>query len=373
VFRRRRLLNVPGRLDHPYWTEDPDFDVDCHLCRLALPQLGNWHQFNLQLARLQSTSMDRSRPLWQAFMIEGLDGLSGIPSVSFAIVMRVHRAVADANALNDMMMQMHSLEPAAAFDAMPAELCVRENTPVAGQLLMDALNNYGRRVWQSRSLLPRSYNRMHRQLADMPELPPVSSTRFNRLPSSYRVVSHYSLDRSACEALRLYLLRKGELPAQGLVAGCPQRLTRELQGGELGEQAGVLRLGLHTDCNSPLQRLRIMQQEALAASARDPAGDFDLLNQAAEMLKSFSLAPLLLGCSLVRSVSRWGDDVTIGINACREALPDPGMYLSCFAQALEELQASVAAPQSLRVKDVANRQSVEAHSERFSCSGAKAQ
>lgn len=408
---RRRLLNVPALLDHPYWIEDPDFDVDCHLRRLALPEPGNWHQFNLQLARLQSTPMHRDRPLWQAFIIEGLNGLSGIPKGSFAIVMRVHRAVADANALNDMMMRMHTLEPVSKVVNANTDVCVRENSPLVGQLLMDALRNNSRRVWQSGSLMRRGYQRYRRQrtqAVDMPELPPVSATRFNRLPSSYRVVSHYSLARRDCEslrrqvpgsslcdvlltviggALRLYLMRKGELPEQGLVAGCPQRLPRELQSREVAEQPGLLRLALHTDCASPLQRLRAMQQETLAARARDPAGDFALMNQTselvpplllnlgassylrmasrtrqiyntfvngvrgsdvplyfagAEMLKGYSLSPLLPGCSLVHSVSRWGDDITIGINACREALPDPDVYIACLNDAWEELQNSVA-------------------------------
>lgn len=407
---RRRLLNVPALLDHPYWVEDPDFDVDCHLRRLALAQPGNWHQFNLQLARLQATPMHRDRPLWQAYIIEGLNGLSGIPKGSFAVVMRVHRAVADANALNDMMMRMHTPEPVSEAVNAGAEICVRENTPVAGQLLVEALRNNSRRVWQSGSLLRRGYHRYRQQrdqAADMPELPPVSATRFNRLPSSYRVVSHYSLDRSDCEAirrqvpgsslcdviltviggaLRLYLERKGELPEHGLVAGCPQRLPQELHGRTKTGQPGLLRMDLHTEYDSPLQRLRAMQQETLAARARDPAGDFALMNQTSELipplllnwgassylrmaarsgliyntfvngirgsdvplyfagaplLKSFSLTPLLPGCSLVHSVSRWGDDMTIGINACREALPDPDVYIACMKDAWQELRASV--------------------------------
>lgn len=407
---RRRLLQVPALLDHPYWIDDPDFDVDCHLRRLALPQPGNWHQFNLQLARLQSTPMHRDRPLWQAYIIEGLNGLSGIPKGSFAIVMRVHRAVADANALNDMMMRMHTLEPVSEAAAGSAELCIRENSPVAGQLLLEALRNNSRRFWQSRSLLRSGYKRYRRQrgsAADMPELPPVNTTRFNRRPSSYRVVNHYSVNRSDCEAirqrvagsslcdvmltlvggaLRLYLDRKGELPEQSLVAGCPQQFPRDLQSREKGAQPGLLRVALHTSCESPLQRLRAMQQETLAARARDPAGDFALMNQTSElvpplllnwgassylrmaarsrqiyntfingirgsdlplyfagapMVKSFSLAPLLPGCSLVHSVSRWGDDMTIGINACREAMPDPDVYIACLAEAWQELQASV--------------------------------
>lgn len=408
---RRRLLPVPGGLDHPYWIDDPDFDVDCHLRQLALPKPGNWHQFYLQIARLQATPMHRDRPLWQAFVIDGLDGLSGVPKGSFAIVMRMHRAIADNCSLNDMLMRMHSLD-AELPGASVAGLCTRENRPRGGQLLTSAVRNHLSRWWSGGALVRQGYERYSRQRSaglDMPELPPLAATRFNRSPSTYRVVTHFPLSLKDCEKMRVqvpgsslcdvvltllggglrnYLERKGELPAQSLIASVPQRVNEELHKTNGRSAPGNLRLALHTDCGSPLERLRRMQQENLAARARDPDGDFALINASsalllpalirlggsgyarlgvraplghntyingvrgsdmplyfagAEMLQTISLAPLLPGSALSHSVSRWGNALTIGINACRESLPDPDVYLRCLQDAWQSMCESLLA------------------------------
>ncbi len=57
---RRRLVEVPFNLDHPYWIEDPDFDIEFHVRHIALPQPGDWRQLLIQAARLQSRPIDRS-------------------------------------------------------------------------------------------------------------------------------------------------------------------------------------------------------------------------------------------------------------------------------------------------------------------------
>ena len=68
---RRRLVTVPLSLDRPYWIEDPTFDVEFHVRHIALPHPGDWRQLCIQVARLHSRPLDRSRPLWEAYVIEG--------------------------------------------------------------------------------------------------------------------------------------------------------------------------------------------------------------------------------------------------------------------------------------------------------------
>ena len=70
---RQRLVQVPLGLDHPYWIEDPDFDLEYHVRHIALPRPGDWRQFCIQVARLHSRPLDRSRPLWEMYVIEGLE------------------------------------------------------------------------------------------------------------------------------------------------------------------------------------------------------------------------------------------------------------------------------------------------------------
>ena len=61
---RRRLVDVPFGLDHPYWIEDPDFDLYFHIRHIAVPSPGDAHQLADLAARVAARHLDRSRPLW---------------------------------------------------------------------------------------------------------------------------------------------------------------------------------------------------------------------------------------------------------------------------------------------------------------------
>ena len=69
---RRKLLNVPLGLDQPYWVDDPDFDIEYHIREIALPRPGSEAQLTEQVARLHARPLDRSRPLWEIYLITGL-------------------------------------------------------------------------------------------------------------------------------------------------------------------------------------------------------------------------------------------------------------------------------------------------------------
>src|ERR1022692_3545608 len=69
---RRKLLNVPLGLDQPYWVDDADFDIEYHIREIALPRPGSDAQLTEQVARLHSRPLDRSRPLWEIYLITGL-------------------------------------------------------------------------------------------------------------------------------------------------------------------------------------------------------------------------------------------------------------------------------------------------------------
>ena len=71
---RRRLTEVPFGLDQPYWIEDPDFDIEFHVRELALPAPGDDHQLATAAARLHERPLDRTRPLWEMYLIHGLAG-----------------------------------------------------------------------------------------------------------------------------------------------------------------------------------------------------------------------------------------------------------------------------------------------------------
>ena len=92
---KRRLMRLPYDFDHPYWVEDEFFDVEHHMFHGRLPEPGDWRQFCIHLSRHFSRPMDMNRPLWDMYVIEGLDRIEGIPKGSYAIATRVHHAAID--------------------------------------------------------------------------------------------------------------------------------------------------------------------------------------------------------------------------------------------------------------------------------------
>jgi len=86
---RQRIRWVPGRLANPVWVDDEHFDIGYHVRRSALPRPGSHAQLEELVARLQSRRLDRSRPLWEVTLVEGL------AQGRFALVTKVHQALVD--------------------------------------------------------------------------------------------------------------------------------------------------------------------------------------------------------------------------------------------------------------------------------------
>lgn len=86
---RQRVRQVPGRLANPLWVDDQRFDLSYHVRRSALPRPGTMAQLRDLVARVMPRHLDRSRPLWEAYVVEGLeDG-------RFAVVTKSHQALVD--------------------------------------------------------------------------------------------------------------------------------------------------------------------------------------------------------------------------------------------------------------------------------------
>ena len=108
---RQRLVRVPFDLDHPYWIEDPDFDLEFHIRHIALPEPGDWRQLCIQVARLISRPLDLDRPLWEMYVVEGLDNVDGVPKGSFAVISKIHHAAIDGMSGMEMTSAIHDDEP----------------------------------------------------------------------------------------------------------------------------------------------------------------------------------------------------------------------------------------------------------------------
>ena len=88
-----------------------EFDLEYHVRHIALPKPGDWRQFCIQAARLHARPLDLARPLWEMYVIEGLDGVEGVPKGSFGVVIKVHHAAIDGMAGVELITAIHDQTP----------------------------------------------------------------------------------------------------------------------------------------------------------------------------------------------------------------------------------------------------------------------
>ncbi|RLQ20231.1 wax ester/triacylglycerol synthase family O-acyltransferase [Seongchinamella sediminis] len=287
---RRRLVEVPANLDFPYWIEDPDFDIEFHVRHIALPRPGDWRQFFIQLARLHSRQLDMSRPLWEVYVIEGLNHLEGIPTGSFAVVQKVHHSAMDGVSVKNMFLALHDTQPIPRKHLQRKEPLLRESRPGMVSMMIKASQRAARRPLRFGRVLVQATDSLRRaaQEEKRGEIGPVIEAphcRFSGSTSAYRAVtaaefdleeflqlkrlrSHITLNDLALSvfggALRQYLLDKHELPEQPLVAQVPVDIrdcASQLQG---GNQINTLNASCGSDIEDPIARL-----DAVRASMQD--------------------------------------------------------------------------------------------------------
>ncbi|APU17304.1 WS/DGAT/MGAT family O-acyltransferase [Actinoalloteichus fjordicus] len=134
---RQKVVQVPGRLARPVWVDDPDFDLDYHLRRSALPRPGNDEQLADLVARLMSRPLDHSRPLWEAYIVEGLS------RGRVALITKTHNAMVDGIAGFDIGQVI--LDDAPTVPRVGDELWMPEPEPGPVQLVLDAATEAVRR------------------------------------------------------------------------------------------------------------------------------------------------------------------------------------------------------------------------------------
>ena len=280
---RQKIVQVPFGLDHPYWIEDADFDLEFHVRHIALPKPGDWRQLCIQTARLHARPLDLDKPLWEMYVIEGLDEVEGLPPGCFAILTKIHHAAIDGVGGVEMTNAIHDLEPEGCPEP-PTEPWVPESVPSVLELaIRSTVNNVQQPVRFAqilseaappaiRAYLEKSYQREEQRGENVT----VPRTRFNGRVSAHRVfeATSFSLDdvkqiRKSVEgatvndailavvggALRRYLEHHRELPIEGLSAFAPISTRTPGQAGAAGNQISGMLVALHSDEADPIRRL----------------------------------------------------------------------------------------------------------------------
>ncbi len=284
---RQRIVTVPMSLDHPYWIDDPDFDLEFHVRHIALPKPGDWRQLCIQTARLHARPLDTNRPLWEAYVIEGLDNVAGVPAGSFALMTKFHHAAIDGVSGAEISAAIHDISPEDSVKP-PEDTWVPERFPTDAELLARTAVTTAKRPFEFASLVGRNVPmawRFARGLLkkELQLTTKVPRTRFNGNVSPHRVFDgrSFSLDEiraikssidgatvndvmvSVCGgALRHYLESKGELPEESLVAMAPVSARPEEMRKAAGNMVSTMSLPVRSDIADPLDRLRAVHGES---------------------------------------------------------------------------------------------------------------
>ena len=179
---RRRLVEVPLGLDHPYWVDDPNFDLDFHIREIHLARPGMVDQLADQVSRIVGRPMDRSRPLWEVYVIDGLD------NGNWAMLTKYHHATIDGAAGQLMLNILTDTDPDAA---PPGPSPVWEAEPLPGniELLRKAVINLAGHP--AKAL--RFQTRLVGQLADAAGIDSVGSAA-SKASSAIKSLAHLGKD-----------------------------------------------------------------------------------------------------------------------------------------------------------------------------------
>jgi WS/DGAT/MGAT family acyltransferase len=130
---RQKVLTVPGHLARPVWADDPDFDLTYHVRRSALPRPGTDEQLHELVARLLSRPLDASRPLWEAYLVEGL------ARSRFALITKTHLALVDGISTIDIGQVI--LDPSPQLRENGDAAWIPQRPPTPTKLVLDAFTD----------------------------------------------------------------------------------------------------------------------------------------------------------------------------------------------------------------------------------------
>src|SRR3954451_20283076 len=161
---RWRLQGVPLGIDHPYWVEEAEIDLGYHLREMALAAPGNDRQLADQVARIMARPLDRARPLWEIYVIEGHE--SGL----VAVLTKIHHAVIDGLSGAEIMALLLDLSPEGR-EVDDADDSLADPSPSTLQMLGLGLLGVPRYPFRMLRALPRA-------------IPNLEDTPFGTLPGA---------------------------------------------------------------------------------------------------------------------------------------------------------------------------------------------
>ena len=312
---RQRLVEVPWGLSHPSWINDPDFDMDIHLPRLALASPGGKEQLMDLAADIWSRVLDRSRPLWELSLVEGVNNYPGLSPGSWALITRVHHAAVDGGAATDMMTALLDHTPEIR-QVEEKDTWKPETLPSTLSMISKSWGNVGNKAADLAGFAGKvivgtarlKSDKRIRKLNPPPRMLSAPRTIFNGPVNSRRMYWGMDFDFQRVRALRpfvdgatvndvilavcagglrKYLMEKEALPVKPLVAMAPISVRETNAQKTGGNEVSAMLVDLATDVADPLQRLQRIHDNTQSSKVHANALP---ANQLTEFIPSETLA-----------------------------------------------------------------------------------
>jgi WS/DGAT/MGAT family acyltransferase len=329
---RWKLHEVPLGLDRPYWVEDKHFSFDHHIKRIALPQPGDRATLCEVASRLYATHLDRTKPLWEIWLIEGLEG------GKFAYLQKFHHCMMDGEGAFKLVEII--------CDQQPRPPAPRTVDPAIGAVQAGKAPSYperSRNAWRHMARLPReaarsAYDILRPRILEQflwprkpaETRPVVPVTSFNGEISSERatalssvpmkdlkkIKNHFDVSLNdvvlalVSGAIRRYLQAHGRLPGEPLRTNIPVSLRSD-KDDSMSNRVTNTTVTLATDLDDPVARLRAINRESEQAKAKAHSGGksiVELFQMMPPVLISTIMeslppeqAPQILGANLIVS------------------------------------------------------------------------
>jgi diacylglycerol O-acyltransferase len=366
---RRKLLNVPFGLDQPYWVDDPNFDIEYHIREIALPRPGSEAQLTEQVSRLHARPLDRSRPLWEIYLITGL------AKRRVAVYTKIHHAAIDGASGAELLTVLLDLSPDGR-ELPPAKSFVPEPAPGLPVLAALAATKLAWRPVQTvritnelvrvlPTLAPAVGTLMGGLLGlgrgDGGVIPSASGrapvTPFNKPITPHRRLALRSVDLDSVKmvknafgvsvndvvmamcagALRRWLADHQALPDQPLISMIPVSVRDPGSKGAMGNKVSAMLATLPTQVADPAERLAIVHaatQLAKAQQAAIPQGLVDQISDFSPPALTARAARVVFATGLLHRLPPF--------NLCISNVPGPNVpvYL-CGAKLLAHYPVSV--------------------------------
>lgn len=294
----RKIVNVPFNISHPVWVEDPDFDLEAHVHRVGCPSPGSAKELGDLAGEISSIPLDRNRPLWDMWFVEGLEG------GNVGLVAKMHHATIDGVSGANLMMHLFDLEPDPGPTEEPPERTdIRK--PSELELLGQGL------LWRARrpTILPGTIaatakgvarlvlNRSRSGASGMATPFTAPPTPFNRAITPHRKVAFTRVPLAdvravkdsfgttvndvilavCATAVRRWLIDRSALPGRPLVAGVPVSTRGEETASFGANLVSAMFVSLATELDDPVERLLAIQEATKGAKEEFKAIGADAL------------------------------------------------------------------------------------------------